>query len=108
MNTYSDFFYMIPEAILVAVLVILFIADFVSAKSNCRKWFNPLACVLMLPVIIAPLLLTDEIHVFGDMYRNTYGVGIVKAILAAGTLIVFIQSKVWAEKSDKEGEFTCS
>ena len=105
MNTYSDFFYMIPEAILVAVLVILFIADFVSAKSNCRKWFNPLACVLMLPVIIAPLLLTDEIHVFGDMYRNTYGVGIVKAILAAGTLIVFIQSKVWAEKSDKEGEF---
>lgn len=45
---YSDFFKMIPEASLVAVLIILFIADFISAKTEERKWFNPLACVLLL------------------------------------------------------------
>lgn len=105
MNTYSDFLLMVPEAVLVAVLVVLFIADFASSKQQERNWLNPLACVLMLPVIAAPLLQTGEVHTFGEMYRNTFGVGIVKAILAAGTLIVFVQSKVWAQKSQKEGEF---
>ena len=105
MNTYSDFLLMVPEAVLVAALVILFVADFASNKQQERPWLNPLACLLMIPAIAAPLLATDEVHAFGDMYRNTFGVGIVKSILAAGTLIVFIQSKVWAEKSRKEGEF---
>ena len=30
---YTDFYKMIPEATLVAILVVLFIADFVSAKA---------------------------------------------------------------------------
>ena len=45
---YSDFFKMIPEASLVAILIVLFVADFATAKTEERKWFNPLASVLLL------------------------------------------------------------
>lgn len=86
---------MVPEAALMLALVILFIADFATASRTERKWLNPLACILMLPAIAAPLVCCDEVHLFGDMYRNTSGVNIVKSILAAGTLIVFIQSRAW-------------
>ncbi len=39
---------MIPEAVLMAILVIVFIADFASSRKSERKWFNPLVCILML------------------------------------------------------------
>ena len=45
---YSDFFKMIPEASLIAILIVLFVADFATAKTEERKWFNPLASVLLL------------------------------------------------------------
>ena len=45
---YSDFFKMIPEAGLIAILIVLFVADFATAKTEERKWFNPLASVLLL------------------------------------------------------------
>lgn len=44
---YSQFLNMIPEATLMVVLLITFIADFCSSKSADRKWFNPLVCLLM-------------------------------------------------------------
>lgn len=105
MNTYSDFLSMIPEAALLAALIILFVADFVSSKREERSWLNPLACLLMVPAIVLPLCCTKEVHLFGDMYRNLFGVNVVKSILAAGTLIVFIMSKEWAKSSKKEGEY---
>lgn len=43
---YSQFLNMIPEATLMVVLLITFIADFCSSKSADRKWFNPLVCLL--------------------------------------------------------------
>ena len=102
---YSQFLQMIPEAVLVAVLVLIFIADFATSNRSERKWLNPLACLLMLPAIVAPLMCTEQVHLFGDMYRNSFGVGTVKAILAAGTLIVFIQAKAWASSTRREAEF---
>ena len=39
------------------------------------------------------------------MYITTSSVNIMKAILSMGTFIVVLQSRVWAEKSGKEGEF---
>lgn len=105
MNTYSDFLNMIPEAALMFALVVLFIADFATANKAERRWLNPLACILMLPVIVAPLACGAEVHLFGDMYRNTFGVNIVKSILAAGTLIVLIQSRAWLYgKAANEGK----
>ena len=42
---YGQFLNMIPEASLVAILIIVFIADFCSSHSANRKWFNPFVAV---------------------------------------------------------------
>ena len=44
---YTDFLKMIPEAVLVAILIITFIADFATAKkTEVRKWMNPLVSIM--------------------------------------------------------------
>ena len=102
---YNDFLKMIPEASLVAILIILFVSDFVTAKKESRKWFNPLACVLLFINTILCLTITSSENAFEGMYITTSSVNIMKAILSMGTFIVVLQSRVWAEKSGKEGEF---
>ncbi|WP_277069606.1 NADH-quinone oxidoreductase subunit N [Prevotella corporis] len=102
---YSDFFKMIPEASLVAILIILFIADFISANKEDRKWFNPLSCVLMLVNTVICLVPMDAQNAFGGMYVTSTAVDVMKAILSLGTFIVLLQSRVWAVRSEKEGEF---
>lgn len=96
---------MIPEASLVAILIILFVADFISAKTEERKWFNPLASVLLLANTVVCMLQLQSEDAFGGMYVTSTAVNVMKAILAFGTFIVVLQSRVWAEKSGKEGEF---
>ena len=96
---------MIPEASLVAILIILFVADFISAKTEERKWFNPLASVLLLANTVVCMLQLQPEDAFGGMYVTSTAVNVMKAILAFGTFIVVLQSRVWAEKSEKEGEF---
>lgn len=102
---YNDFLKMIPEASLVAILIILFVSDFVTAKKESRKWFNPLACVLLFINTILCLTINSSENAFEGMYITTSSVNIMKAILSMGTFIVVLQSRVWAEKSGKEGEF---
>ena len=102
---YNDFLKMIPEASLVAILIILFVSDFVTAMKESRKWFNPLACVLLFINTILCLTITSSENAFEGMYVTTSSVNIMKAILSMGTFIVVLQSRVWAEKSGKEGEF---
>src|SRR3712207_8896351 len=90
------------------LLVIAFIADFCSAKNVLRKWFNPLVCVLMLVHILINLAPTDLATAFGGMYITNSSIGVIKSILALGTLIVLIQAKEWLSREDtafKEGEF---
>ena len=58
---YIQFIQMIPEAILVAVLVITFIADFASHGKKCRDWFNPLVSVMLLASAAATLLVPGDI-----------------------------------------------
>ena len=105
---YSQFLNMIPEATLVAILVIAFIADFASSKHARRSWFNPLMCVLFLAQLVVTLLCNEPTTAFGNMYVTTPAVNVMKAILAGGTLIVVIQSRLWLSREDtafKEGEF---
>ncbi len=102
---YSDFFKMIPEASLVAILIVLFVADFATAKTEERKWFNPLASVLLLVNTFVCLLPMEAQTAFGGMYVTSSAVNVMKAILSMGTFIVVLQSRVWAAKSGKEGEF---
>lgn len=102
---YNDFFKMIPEASLVAILIILFVADFISAKTEERKWFNPLASALLLANTVVCMLQLQSEDAFGGMYTTSTAINVMKTILAFGTFIVVLQSRVWAEKSGKEGEF---
>lgn len=124
---YAQFLTMIPEAFLVAILIIAFVADFASAKNSDRKWFNPLMCLLFLVLTIICLfqphsgahLMISSIglngvpntyiaQAFGGMYVSTASVNVMKTILAAGTLIVVIQSRLWLSRTDtafKQGEF---
>lgn len=110
---------MIPEATLMAILVIVFIADFASscqkkdnAAQGCqpcgRKWFNPLVCIMMLAQTVVSLCTIEGTSAFGGMYVTSPAVNVMKAILAGGTLIVLIQSRKWMSRPDtsfKEGEF---
>lgn len=105
---YSQFLNMIPEATLMVVLLITFIADFCSSKSADRKWFNPLVCLLMVAHIAINIFPTEATEAFGGMYTTGPAAGVLKTILALGTLIVMVQAKEWLSRQDtafKEGEF---
>ena len=99
---------MIPEVTLMAVLVIAFVADFCSAKSEERKWFNPLMVILMAAHLVINIFPVEPSQTFGGMYHTNAAIGVIKTILALGTLIVLIQSREWLRRPDtsfKEGEF---
>lgn len=106
---YIQFIQMIPEAILVAVLVITFIADFASHGKKCRDWFNPLVSVMLLASAAATLFSCQETYeLFGGAYIATPANTMMKAILCTGTFIVVLQSKRWLSNNDTrriEGEF---
>ena len=117
---YSQFFHMMPEVTLMAMLVIVFIIDFATAHKapivitddktapSPRPWFNPLVCAFMLIHILLNCCPTEPATAFGGMYATTPMIGVLKTILAFGTLIVFIQARTWLSRPDstfKEGEF---
>ncbi len=105
---YSQFLHMIPEATLTAILIITFICDFCSAHKSNRRWFNPLVSVLVLLHILVNIMPVTEMTAFGGMYHTYAAAGVMKTILAVGTLIVLIQSRTWLSRPDtehKEGEF---
>ena len=105
---YSQFLNMIPEATLVAILIIVFVADFASSKNNRRTWFNPLMCLLMVAQTVVSFMQKDPATAFGGMYVTTAAANVMKTILAAGTLVVIIQARAWLSREDtafKEGEF---
>ena len=116
---YSQFFHMMPEVTLMAMLVIVFIIDLATAHKapivitdektapSPRPWFNPLVCAFMLIHILLNCCPTEPATVFGGMYVTTPMIGVLKTILAFGTLIVFIQARTWLSRPDstfKEGE----
>lgn len=104
---YSQFLRMLPEVTLMAMLVITFGADFFSVGKE-RKWFNPLVCVLMVAQLVINIFPVETSTTFGGMYQTNASIGVIKTILALGTLIVLIQSREWMARPDtsfKEGEF---
>ena len=104
---YSQFLNMMPEVTLMAILVIAFVADFCSVGKE-RKWFNPLMCVLMVAHVAINISPVGASTTFGGMYQTNASIGVIKTILAIGTLIVMIQSREWMQRRDtafKEGEF---
>lgn len=99
---------MIPEAVLTAILVIVFIADFASSGKDVRKWFNPLAGLLLLGELVVCLMPLESVSLFGGMYVTSPAVNVMKAILSGGTLLVVIMARQWIGREEgrvREGEF---
>lgn len=100
---------MIPEATLMAILVIVFVADFCSHGKSERKWFNPMVCVLLLAQLIINICPGEAtVSLFGGIYEATPAANMMKSVLTFGTLIVVLQSRNWltvTETKKYEGEF---
>ncbi|WP_294629189.1 NADH-quinone oxidoreductase subunit N [uncultured Bacteroides sp.] len=110
---YSQFLYMREELSLVAVLIVLFLADlFMSPdahKNDGKARLNTLLPVLLMVVHTAinlfPATATDA---FGGMYHYVPMHTVVKSVLNVSTLIVFLMAHEWMKREDtsfKQGEF---
>lgn len=105
---YSQFLNMLPEATLMAILVIVFVVDFVF--KNCERKHSALYMVtgLLMLAQIAPCAIAEPTSAFGGLYVTNESVNVMKLILTAGTLIVVIMAQPWLTRDDvknKEGEF---
>ena len=104
---YGQFLNMIPEATLVALLLIVFCADFALHKDENK--LSKLWAVTVGALLVQTCLLVgfqEPAEAFGGIYVTTQMVNVMKIILTAGTLIVVIMSKTWLETNSKySGEF---
>lgn len=110
---YSQFLILKEELSLIAVIVILFVADlFMSPdahKKDGRARLNTMLPVVLLTVhTIITLIPGPAAEAFGGMYHNAPIQSIIKSILSVGTLIVFLMAHEWMKLPDaavKQGEF---
>ena len=97
---YSQFLLMKEELSLIAVIVILFIADlFMSPDAHKHDGKPMLNTMLPVALLIVHTLITivpgPAADAFGGMYHNQPIQSIVKSILSVGTLIVFLMAHEW-------------
>ena len=102
------------ELSLVAVLLLLFLADlFMSPDAHKQKGTRPVLNT-MLPVILMAIHTAINLvpgtaaDIFGGMYHYVPMHTVVKSILNIGTLIVFLMAHEWMKRDDtsfKQGEF---
>ncbi len=112
---FSQFLSMQAELSLLAVIVVLFIADlFMSGDDKEQKgiYNTPLPVILLAAhtlVNLVPTLSGDTAtSAFGGMYVTTAMSGIVKTVLSIGTLITFLMAHGWMKRQEnlvKQGEF---
>ena len=94
------------EVSLVIILVVMLLADLIIRELGHRK-LQILGCILM-AVQLALNIVPAEGEAFGGMYRSTEMASVVKTVLTAGTLLVFMQAGEWLGREDtrgKAGEF---
>ena len=104
---YSQFFNMIPEAGLIAVLVIVFLADLILKGERKHSVLSLLTGALFI-CQTALCFVAEPANVFGGMYEATPAANVMKVILTAGAFIVLVMSQSWIERADvknKEGEY---
>lgn len=116
---YSQFLTMQAELSLLAVIVVLFVADlFMCADNKGGKgvYNTPLPVILLslhtllnlLPAFPCGGVGSGAEEAFGGMYVATPMATIVKSVLSVGTLIVFFMAHGWLSRSEnlvKQGEF---
>ena len=104
---YSQFFNMIPEAGLMAALVIVFLADLFMKGEKKHATLSLLTGVLLVAQI-ALCFTAQPATAFAGLYTATAAAQVMKVILTAGAFIVVIMAQSWIEREDvlrKEGEF---
>ena len=106
---YSQFLQMVPEATLVAILIILFFADFAYSKSEKKHPVLRCLALTLLLLQLVPCVLAAPAEVFGGLYVSTAAANAMKLILTGGTLVVAIMAQTWIEHNEVtrryEGEF---
>ena len=104
---YGQFLNMIPEAMLVLALVVVFIGDFCLAKKEEKGSILFYLTAGLLAVATGVCFVYGQpSEAFGGMYVTTAATNAMKAILTAGTLIVVIMAKTTFVKNPaNEGEF---
>ena len=104
---YEQFLEMIPEACLVAILIIVFFADFAlhHSEKKSRVLYGLTAALLLLQLV--PCALSEPSWAFGGLYVTSPMANVMKTILTAGTLIVVIMAQPWIENAGRKtaGEF---
>ena len=106
MDISAIFSAMQAEISLAVILIIVLLADLILKQPN-HKALQGLACGLLV-VQIALNIIPVTGEAFGGMYRTTPMASIVKTVLAAGTLLVFMQADSWINRENtrhKAGEF---
>lgn len=104
---YSQFFNMIPEAGLMAALVIVFLADLILKGEKKHTALSLLTGVLLVAQI-ALCFTARPATAFAGLYTATAAAQVMKVILTAGAFIVVVMAQSWIERADvmrKEGEF---
>ncbi len=104
---YSQFFNMIPEAGLIAVLVIVFLADLILKGEKKHSVLSLLTGALLV-CQVALCFIAQPAEAFGGLYVLTAAASVMKVILTAGTFVVLVMAQAWIEQSsvkNKEGEF---
>ena len=106
---YGQFLNMIPEAFLVLALIVVFIQDFIVTGKKVKGYTLAATTMGLLAVVTVVCLTAQPAEAFGGMYVATKAANVMKAILAAGTLIVVLMAQPWIESSaitvKNEGEF---
>ena len=90
------------EVSLVIILVVMLLADLIIREPGHRK-LQILGCILM-AVQLALNIVPAEGEAFGGMYRSTEMASVVKTVLTAGTLLVFMQAGEWLGREDTRGK----
>lgn len=104
---YSQFFNMIPEATLMAVLVIVFLADLFLRGGKKHATLSILTGVLLL-LQVGSCFLAQPSEAFSGLYVASQAANVMKIILTAGAFIVFVMAQSWLQLDtvkNKEGEF---
>ena len=110
---YSQFLYMREELSLIAVLLILFVADlFMSPdahKTDGKARLNTLLPVILLTIhTLLNLVPAPAAEAFGGMDHYVPMHTVIKSVLSIGTIVVFLMAHEWLKLPDcriRQGEF---
>ena len=104
---YSQFLNMMPEAILVVMLLVVFFTDFCLHKSERKLEMVGRMTMTLLICQTVMLTTTGSAEAFGGMYVATQAAQVMKLILTFGTFIVVVMAQPWLEREAPKyaGEF---